>query len=557
MAFTTIITRYSTVSGTIPNGASFQDGELALNIGVGDGTLYYKVSGSTQMLPIRAGSSSWAANGGGGGGSITVQNQGVPLSTAVTNIDFVGAGVSASLSGSGVIRVSIDVSGSGLTGGQQDRIPVFTSATQVSSSRLITSGTEFIAMPIREFVISGAANPRFVAESPPDAGIPGFIARESFSPNVFGAFFGYDSANNRSVLGSLNGSLSIIPAIRFDRGSNNVELVGSGTIIRGIQYIWPNANGASGSVLTQNGAGVLSWEIPTVISASFAQTSVSSSWAAFALSASWAPPAPGQVVEVRDENVVVTSTLTILNFTGAGVSSSLSGSVVNVIIPGGGGGGTALEIRDEDVPVTASVGVLNFTGAGVTASQSGSVVNVTIPGGGAGALEVRDEGISLTTTASILNFVGPGVTAALSGTVVNIEFSGSVPSLGRGIASVTTPSLAPNQAITGSIATFGKSYVLLTVETSTDSRIRLYGSASFQNSDLTRSIGVDPVTENGLMVDLVLSGAASLYNFALSPVVNGCNIEPTPTALGYYTITNLSAASASITVNFNRVVLEA
>jgi hypothetical protein len=201
--------------------------------------------------------------------------------------------------------------------------------------------------------------------------------------------------------------------------------------------------------------------------------------------------------------------------------------------------------------------VLNFTGAGVSSSLSASVVNVIIPGGGGGsALEIRDEGTLVTGSASILNFVGPGVSATLSASVVNVEFSGSVPSLGRGVATVTTPSIAPNQIITGSIGTFGKSYVLLTVDTSTDSRIRLYGSASFRNSDLTRSIGVDPVTENGLAVDLVLSGSAALLNFALSPIVNGGNIEPTPTANGFYSITNLSAASASITVNFNRIVLE-
>lgn len=468
MPFTTIITRYSLISGTIPNGASFQDGELALNIGPGDGTLYYKVSGSTQMLPIRAGSSSYAlvaGSGGGGGSALTVQNQGVPLSTAVTNIDFVGPGVSASLSGSGVIRVTI-LTGS-TTWGAISGIPV----GLVSSSAQINTG--------------------------------------SFTGSFFGVF-----AARQHISSSLDAAWDIgTAALRFR--TLFVQNVSSSTPI------------------------------------------ASSSWAAFALSASWAPPAPGQVVEVRDENIVVTSTLTVLNFTGAGVSSSLSGSVVNVIIPGGGGGGTALEIQDENVPVTASVGVLNFTGAGVTAAVSGGVVNVTIPGGGGGsALEVRDEGISLTTTASILNFVGPGVTATLSGSVVNVEFSGSVSSLGRGIATVTTPSIAPNQTITGSIATFGKSYVLLTVDTSTDSRIRLYGSASFRATDLTRSIGVDPITENGLMVDLVLSGSPTLFNFALSPVVNGGNIEPTPAADGYYSITNLSAASASITVNFNRIVLE-
>ena len=140
---------------------------------------------------------------------------------------------------------------------------------------------------------------------------------------------------------------------------------------------------------------------------------------------------------------------------------------------------------------------------------------------------------------------------------VSISGGGGSGSLGRAVSSVATPSIAPNQRITGSIATFGKSYILLTVETNTDSRIRLYGSASYMQADLTRSIGTDPVAENGVVVDLVLSGSPTIYNFTLSPMVNGANVEPTTANTAYYTITNLSAASASISVNFSRIVLEA
>jgi hypothetical protein len=428
MAFTTIITRYSLISGTVPNGASFQDGELALNIGPGDGTLYYKVSGSTQMLPIRAGSSSFALTGGTGGGSaLTVRNQGVQLSSATTTIDFVGAGVSASLSGSGVIRVTI-ITGS-TTWGAISGIPT----GLVSSSVQINSG--------------------------------------SFSGSFFGVY-----TPRQHTIPNLDATWDLgTGALRFR------------------------------TLFVQN-----------VSSSTPIQSSISSSWAAFARSASWAPPAPGQVVEVRDENTVVTSTLSILNFTGAGVSSSLSGSVVNVIIPGGGGGGTALEIRDENVPVTASVGVLNFTGTGVTANRSGSVVNITIPGGGGG--------------------------------------SGSI---SRTSVSFTTPSINAGSVFTGSLAGFGKTFVLFSVLTSTHSRIRLYGSSSFRDADVSRPIGTDPTTENGVIVDLVLSGSSALFNFALSPIVNGVNLDEPADNSTYYPSTNLGTSSTTIDLTFNRVVLEA
>ena len=56
----------------------------------------------------------WAAPGGGGGGSLTVQDEGVTLSTAVTTINFTGAGVTAT----GTTTVTVDVPGGG--GGTYD-----------------------------------------------------------------------------------------------------------------------------------------------------------------------------------------------------------------------------------------------------------------------------------------------------------------------------------------------------------------------------------------------------------------------------------------------------
>lgn len=454
MAFTTILVRRSTTSGSIPTPGSLAIGELALNAGVGDGTLFYLESGGLNVRPIRAGSASFAVtaayamNGGGGGGSpIEVRDEGTVVTSTLSAINFVGAGVSASLSASVVV---VTINGSSATTG-------------------------------------------------------------SFTGSFTGAHTGSHSG---SFIGSHTGSYT---------GSYTGAFFGTGAYAT--------------AALT----------------------------AAFALTGgSGASP-----IVVEDENVLVTSTLIRINFTGAGVSSSLSGSTVNVFIPGGSGssgGASGIEIRDEGTFVSSSVGVLNFLGAGVTAALSGNVVNVTIPGGSGsagstGSLEIRDEGVTITPSASVINFTGTGVTAQLSGSVVNVSISGGggsgSGSLSRAVSTVTTPTIAPNQRTTGSIAGFGKSYILLTVVTDTDARIRLYGSQSYVDADLVRPIGTDPATENGVVVDLVLSGSVSLYNFTLSPVVNGANVEPIPTDLGYYTITNLSATSASISVNFNRIVLEA
>lgn len=49
------------------------------------------------------------------------------------------------------------------------------------------------------------------------------------------------------------------------------------------------------------------------------------------------------------------------------------------VVSGGGGGG-AVPVQDEGTTVVASPTAINFVGAGVTATASGSVATVTIPG---------------------------------------------------------------------------------------------------------------------------------------------------------------------------------
>jgi len=77
-------------------------------------------------------------------------------------------------------------------------------------------------------------------------------------------------------------------------------------------------------------------------------------------------------LETRDEGNLVTTTTTTFNFTGSGISASLSESVVNVYVPG-------ITVQDEGNLVTSNAVTFNFTGSGVSASLSESVVNVYIP----------------------------------------------------------------------------------------------------------------------------------------------------------------------------------
>ena len=80
-----------------------------------------------------------ASTGGGGGGGITVQDEGTPLATTATTLNFVGAGVVAS--GTGATKTITVAGGGGGSGGyplfKHDELPV---ANGFSPFRLLTNG---------------------------------------------------------------------------------------------------------------------------------------------------------------------------------------------------------------------------------------------------------------------------------------------------------------------------------------------------------------------------------------------------------------------------------
>ena len=110
-------------------------------------------------------------------------------------------------------------------------------------------------------------------------------------------------------------------------------------------------------------------------------------------------------------NVSVASSVTANKFYGDG--SALTG------ISGSGG----VTVQDEGSALSTTGTTLNFVGAGVVATGSGSTKTITIAGGGSG-VTVQDEGSSLSTAGTTLNFVGSGVVASGSGATKTITIAG-------------------------------------------------------------------------------------------------------------------------------------
>ena len=116
------------------------------------------------------------------------------------------------------------------------------------------------------------------------------------------------------------------------------------------------------------------------------------------------------------------------------------------------GGGSPLTIADEGGDLSTAATKLDFVGAGVTASGTGSTKTITIDN----TLTVQEEGSSLSTAATTLNFVGSNITASGTGATKTITVSG-VPSAINDLSDVTVASPLKGQTLVYTGANFVQS----------------------------------------------------------------------------------------------------
>ncbi len=123
----------------------------------------------------------------------------------------------------------------------------------------------------------------------------------------------------------------------------------------------------------------------------------------------------------------------------------------------------------------------------------------------------------------------------------------------RATVSVTTALLAPGATESGTF-TLGKAGTLLRVVTDNPAWVRLHATAAFSAADSTRLITADPTPGTGVLLEVLT--IAGLLDVTLSPPVLYQNADASPSATGYYTITNRGTASTTITVTFTRIAEE-
>lgn len=122
---------------------------------------------------------------------------------------------------------------------------------------------------------------------------------------------------------------------------------------------------------------------------------------------------------------------------------------------------------------------------------------------------------------------------------------------GRQSVAVTTASIAAGAADNTQTLALGKSFSLLSVQTSRPARVRLYSTAALRTADAARAVGTDPST--AVILDYVSTDTAA---HPLSPIPMGANLDAVPASTAYLSVTNNDTAAGTVTVTVVAVTEE-
>lgn len=136
---------------------------------------------------------------------------------------------------------------------------------------------------------------------------------------------------------------------------------------------------------------------------------------------------------------------------------------------------------------------------------------------------------------------------------VDSEIQRNAFSITRSTVRTTTATLAPKATEYVDLA-LGKSFLLLSIGTTSPAWIRVYATPAYRTDDAQRTPDKDAPANSGIIAEIISD--KNLLNIDLEPIAVGANLELTPTSNIAIAISNLGAEAAAITVNFKKITLE-
>ena len=246
------------------------------------------------------------------------------------------------------------------------------------------------------------------------------------------------NGNSNVNIPTANGNINFSSA-----GNANVAVItGTGVNVSGTLNIVGQTNlgavgnvvitgGANGYVLSTDGAGTLSWIAASTAGSNIVIDTFTGNGVQTVFTLTNAPTSEDYTIINIDGVSQLHSAYTVAGSTLTLSSAPANGAAIEVMIFNlGSGGGSALTIQNEGSNLTTTASLINFVGNGITANATGNSVTVTVPGGATGGgsdqvFQVNDQTVTANyTIASGKSASSVGPITINSGVVITLA-SGS------------------------------------------------------------------------------------------------------------------------------------
>ena len=382
-----------------------------------------------------SGNLNWVAQSSGGSSNISNGNSNVNIATANGNVTISVAGTSnvVNVTGSNVFVTANIIPTANITydlGTSTNRFrDLYLSGNTINlgNSNLSANGTQLILTnPLGgEFIVGGNG----IVNS---ADLTGYsIANGNSNVSVVAnGNIAISSAGNANILivtgtgANINGTANITGNVTLSGANVSLGAVGNLKI----------TGGSNGYVLSTDGSGNLSWVSQSVSNANIIVDAFTGNGVQTVFTLSTTPTSEDFTIINIDGVSQLHSAYTVANANVTLSSAPASGAAIEVMtfnLSGtGGGGGSALTIQNEGSNLTTTASLINFVGNGITANATGNSVTVTVPGGATGGgsdqvFQVNDQTVTANyTIASGKSASSVGPITINSGVVITLA-SGS------------------------------------------------------------------------------------------------------------------------------------